>query len=287
MSGGASADEAVPVTFDAVRVDHRRAALWATLDRPRSLNAITVDTVTGLHAALDRAECDPEVRAVVIAAAGRVFCAGADLTHLRQTRHDPASDVDDLPGFLAAVGGLLNRIEAFGKPVIAAVQGLAVAGGLELVLACDIVIAARSAAFGDAHANYGLLPGGGASVRLPARVGPSTARKLMFTGATVPAADLAHTDLVNELVEDTDLVPAVDRLVGTIATKSPLGIARMKQLLRAGTTLPAEEALRRELDAVAEHAHSADFAEGLAAFTDKRPPMFTAAGHREDTTPND
>jgi enoyl-CoA hydratase len=264
---------------DAVQVSRRGAALWATLNRPRSLNGITLDIVTALHDALNRAEHDPDVRAVVIAATGRVFCAGADLTHVDETRRDPvphsASEATGLPGFLDAVGGLLTRIEAFDKPVIAAVQGLAVAGGLELVLACDIVIAARSAAFGDAHANYGLLPGGGASVRLPRRVGPSTARRLMFTGITVPAAELASTDLVNELVDDTDLASAVDRLVDSIAGKSPLGIARMKQLLRAGMALPAEQAMRRELDAVAEHTHSADFGEGLAAFAEKRPPRFT------------
>jgi enoyl-CoA hydratase/carnithine racemase len=277
VTSGPSGTGAAPVVTDAVRVDRRGAALWATLDRPRSLNGITPDTVTGLHAALDRAESDPTVRAVVLAAAGRVFCAGADLSHVGGTRRVEVADAapDGLREFLEAVGGLLDRIEAFGKPVVAAVQGLAVAGGLELVLACDIVVAARSAAFGDAHANYGLLPGGGASVRLPRRVGPSTARQLMFTGATVPAADLAHTDLVTHLVDDADLAATVDELVDSIAAKSPLGIARMKELLLAGVALPAEEALRREIDAAAEHAHSADFAEGLAAFADRRRPVFT------------
>ncbi len=265
---------------NAVRIAHRGAALWATLDRPRSLNGITADMVADLHTVLDRAESDTDVRAVVLAAAGRVFCAGADLTHISDARSVPASASDvasraGLPEFLEAVGRLLNRLEAFSKPVIAAVQGLAVAGGLELVLACDLVVVARSAAFGDAHANYGLLPGGGASVRLPRRVGPSTARYLMFTGNTVPAADLAHTDLITELVDDADLMPAVDRLVASIAAKSPLGLSRMKQLLRAGTTLPSEQALRGELDAVDEHTRSQDFAEGLAAFTGRRAPVFS------------
>jgi len=278
VSGAVPTGATVKDASEAVRVSHSRAALWATLDRPLALNAITSDTVTGLHAALDEAERDPQVRAVVIAAAGRVFCAGADLTRISDARQDSTPDAaslaDGLPGFLAAVGELLTRIETFGKPVIAAVQGLAVAGGLELVLVCDIVVAARSAAFGDAHANYGLLPGGGASVRLPGRVGSGMARQMMFTGVTVPAAELVHTDLVNELVDDAELATAVDRLVDSIAAKSPLGIARMKQLLCAGAALPTEAALRLELDAVAEHTHSADFAEGLAAFADKRAPRF-------------
>lgn len=279
MTSGPAEPTSAVAPSAAVRIAHRGAALWATLDRPRSLNGITAATVTELHAALDAAESDPDVCAVVIAAAGRVFCAGADLTHIsdasRERATEAAFDADGLPDFLEAVGGLLNRIEAFSKPVIAAVQGLAVAGGLELVLACDLVVAARSAAFGDAHANYGLLPGGGASVRLPRRVGPSTARYLMFTGVMMPAADLAHTDLVTELVDDADLTAAVDRLIASIAAKSPLGICRMKELLRVGMTLPVQQALRRELAAVAEHTRSQDFAEGLAAFTGKRLPVFT------------
>lgn len=259
----------------ALRVSARGGALWVTLNRPRALNGITPDTVDALHAALDTAEREPAIRAVVVAAAGRVFCAGADLTHVRGAQAGATAGTGDLAAFLAGFGRVLNRIEAFDKPVIAAVQGLAVAGGLELVLACDVVVAARSAAFGDAHANFGLLPGGGASVRLPRRVGPSTARYLMFTGVTMLATDLAHTDLITRLVDDADLTSAVEGLVGLIAAKSPLGLARMKHLLSAGLTLPAEEALRRELDVVSEHTRSADFAEGLAAFADKRAPRFT------------
>ena len=112
--------------------------------------------------------------------------------------------------------------------VIAAVHGLAVAGGLELVLCCDLVVASRSASFGDAHANYGLLPAGGGSIRLPRRVGPARAKHLMFTGVTVPAEDLAGTDLITALVGDGQLISEVDSLVAAIAGKSPLGIAAMK-----------------------------------------------------------
>ncbi|WP_354697769.1 Crotonyl-CoA hydratase [Paraconexibacter sp. AEG42_29] len=250
----------------AVAVTRQGPSLWATLDRPQALNAITPDTVRGLHAALDAAEGDDGIRVLVIAASGTAFCAGADLTQVGN---------GGLSSFLADVGALLTRIEASPVPVIAAVHGLAIAGGLEIALACDFVIAARSAAFGDGHANYGLLPGGGGSVRLPLRVGPGTARRMMYTAAVIPAAELAHTDLVSELVDDEDLDSRVHALVAEIAAKSPLGIARMKRLVADGLRLPAAEALNAELAAVAEHATSADFAEGLAAFGAKRVPQFT------------
>jgi enoyl-CoA hydratase/carnithine racemase len=144
--------------------------------------------VDGLHQGLDLA-AKRDVRVVVIAGEGRAFCAGADLTQVLDRTADDAE-----PGaeneFLRQVGVVFDRLEAFSKPVIAAVHGLAVAGGLELVLCCDLVVATRSAAFGDAHANYGLLPAGGGSVRLPRRVGPGRAKQLMFTGVTLPAGQL-------------------------------------------------------------------------------------------------
>lgn len=260
----------------AVLVEQRAAGLWLRLNRPRALNGITPATVAGLHAGLDRAERDDSVRAVILAAVGQVFCAGADLTLVHQMASAPPAQAAALQqSFLQDVGDVLNRLEAFGKPVVAAVHGLAVAGGLELVLCCDLVIAAASARFGDAHANYGLLPGGGASVRLPRRVGPSRAKHLMFTGLDLPAADFLGTDLVTAVVPDADLTDSVDELVARMATKSPTGLARMKDLVDRGLQAPAEHGLRAELDAVAQHARTEDFAEGLRAFTDKRKPRFT------------
>lgn len=255
--------------------ERRDAALWLTLDRPAALNGLVPELLDALDAGLDAAEADHGVRAVVLAARGRVFCAGADLKYAHALFADPDSAADRQAAFLRRVGRTLDRIEAFGKPVVAAVHGPALAGGLELVLCADVVVASRSAAFGDAHANYGLLPGGGASVRLPRRVGPSTARLMMFTGEPVAAADLAHTDLVTVLCEDDRLTDEVDRITASIATKSPLGLTRMKRLLADAAEAPAPAALRREIELSALHVHSADFREGLDAFNAKRTPTFT------------
>ena len=170
-------------------VRRRAGALWLTLNRPAARNGLDAGLVAAIGAALDAAESDSGVAAVVITAGwpgvlrrGRSQAhrgAGGPAARSRPRRDSWSSSPRS--------GELFDRIEAFGKPVIAAVDGLAVAGGLELVLACDIVIATEAARFGDAHANYGLLPGGGGSARLPRRVGESTAKYLMFTGRDLPA----------------------------------------------------------------------------------------------------
>jgi enoyl-CoA hydratase len=170
---------------------------------------------------------------------------------------------------------VMTRLEKFPKPVIAAVNGLALAGGLELVLCCDLVIAARSARLGDAHANFGLLPGGGSSVRLPRKIGPTRAKHLLYTGEFVPAEQLREAGLVNEVVDDADLLAAAGRLVARLRTKSPLVLRRMKALVDDGLEQPIETALRLELLASEVHAHSHDMKEGLAAFEEKRAPVFT------------
>jgi enoyl-CoA hydratase/carnithine racemase len=172
---------------------------------------------------------------------------------------------------------LFDRVESFTKPVIAAVHGPALAGGLELVLCCDLVVAARSAAFGDAHANYGMFPAGGASVRLPRRTGISRAKHLMLTGVTLPAQELAATDLITCLVDDDQLITKVDALVEDIDRKSPAVLSAVKALINDGLDVPREVALRQERRQAAAHTRSSDFTEGLLAFTGKRRPRF--AGH--------
>lgn len=253
----------------AVYHEVRGRALWITLNRPDDLNAINDAVVDGLAAGLDAAEADETLRCIVIRAEGRAFCAGADLKAVQQKTAQGA--MGDFTDRLLAV---FNRIETFPRPVIAAVNGLALAGGLELVLCCDLVIAAESAKLGDAHANYGLIPGGGGSVRLPRKIGPTRAKYLMYTGAFLDAAELERMGLVNQVVADDALEGAVAALAETLGEKSPLGLQHMKQLTDDGLEQPKDTALRNELMAIAVHSRSEDWAEGLAAFTEKRKPDF-------------
>jgi len=248
----------------------RGDAMWITLNRPDAMNSISPAVIAGVDAALDVAEQRPELRAVVLTGTGRAFCAGADLKFVRNdTGGDGASR------FLNSLLALLNRIESFPRPVIAAVNGMALAGGLEMVLCCDLVIASQSARFGDAHANYGLLPGGGGSVRLPRKIGPTRAKYLMYSGEFATAATMESAGLVNQVVADDNLMAAVETVVGKIGTKSPLGLARMKALVNDGLEQPVEVALRQELLMSALHEHSEDLREGLTAFLEKRAPQFT------------
>jgi enoyl-CoA hydratase len=254
-----------------VTSETRGGAIWITLNRPEALNAITPAVVNGVSAALDRAEHDPHLQAVVLTGTGRAFCAGADLKFVTaETRGDEAA----LSRFLNSILDLMTRIDEFPLPVIAAVNGLALAGGLELVLCCDLVIAARSAKLGDAHANFGLLPGGGSSVRLPRKIGPTRAKYLLYTGDFTAAEELVACGLVNEVVDDADLIAATERLVAKLSLKSSLVLRRMKALVDDGLEQPIDVALRQELIASELHAFSHDLKEGLMAFEEKRKPKF-------------
>ena len=251
------------------------AVVWLKLNRPEAMNALNPDVAAALAAALARAESDPGVRALVVTGVGEAFCAGADLKFVGGA--DGASFDTEFPRFLDELGAVFNAIEASPLAVVAAVNGLALAGGLELVLCCDLVIAADSARLGDAHANYGLLPGGGSSVRLPRKIGPTRAKHLLFTGDFVPARALVDCGLVNEVVADDALESTVQALAMRIATKSPLTIARLKQLTADAADQPLHAALRQEKNTLVVHAQSADMREGLAAFNEKRKPVFS--GH--------
>jgi enoyl-CoA hydratase len=261
------------MTFQNLIYEKRGAAAWVTLNRPEVMNSLDPATIADLDGAMDAAQADPGVRALVVTGTGRAFCAGADLKFLGG-KVGPEG-IEALAGFLQQILPVFNRLEALPMPVIAAVNGLALAGGLEIVLCCDLVIAAESAKIGDAHANFGLLPGGGGSVRLPRKIGPTRAKYLLYTGDFVPAADLVAAGLVNQVVPDDKLVQAVEAVIQRIVVKSPLGLRRMKQLVDDGLNQPNETALRFEILAGEAHAKSHDMSEGLAAFNGKRKPKFT------------
>lgn len=255
--------------FDTLRLETRACAAWLTLDRPQAMNSVSPRMLDELDAALDIIARDRELRSVVLTGSGRAFCAGADLLSVRGLGEAAARDFAD------AAHALLQRIEAFPLPVIAAVNGLALAGGLELVLACDLVVAAREARFGDAHAKLGLLPGWGATARLPRRIGVARAKQMMFTAQQLPAETLAAWGLVHEVVPADTLEAATLAWCARLADKSPLGLRRMKRLLDDSLEQPLAAALHAERAMLEAHAHSSDRREGLEAFAQKRTPRFT------------
>lgn len=242
--------------------------LWLKLNRPEALNSLTASLVASLTGEIEAAQQDASVRVIVLTGEGRAFCAGADLKH--SAKRDAESGAD----FVRASGVLTALIEASTKPVIAAINGIAVAGGLELVLACDIVIAAESARIGDAHSNYALMPGSGSTVRLPRKVGLNNAKYLMLTGDMPLASEWKVFGLVNQVVADKDFIDAVSTLAEKLAAKSPLVLARMKQALNDSLDHPAPVALRYERALTNLHHFAADRVEGLSAFREKRVPQF-------------
>jgi enoyl-CoA hydratase/carnithine racemase len=258
--------------METIRLETNGAVAWIRLNRPKAMNALSPELVAELDEALGLIERDDALRVVAITGTGRAFSAGADLAFAFESIS--RGDTGPMTRFVERIGVVFGRLSRFAKPVIAAVNGLALAGGLELLMCCDIVVAAESAKIGDAHANYGLLPGAGGAARLPRRIGPQRAKQLLFTGEFVPAAELVAAGLVNRVVPDADLEREVQAIAEKIAAKSPLGIRRMKQIADASLDLSDEAALRLERRMLAEHFASEDVREGLAAFRDKRKPEF-------------
>jgi enoyl-CoA hydratase/carnithine racemase len=241
---------------------------WITLERPKAMNALSRDMIGAMTEQLRAWQDDPAVRVVAVTGTGPAFSAGADLK---------AAGAPAAPGeadFLDAIVTCFDTLRAFPKPVIAAVNGLALAGGLELVMCCDFVIAAQSAKFGDAHSNFGVFPGGGGAAVLPRKIPHNVAKYLLFTGDSLPAADMKTYGLVSEVVADDQLIARVQELGDRLAKKSPLVLRRMKKVADEAADKSTADALRHEVLELRNHQRSYDIAEGLRAFVEKRAPEF-------------
>ncbi|WP_315837451.1 enoyl-CoA hydratase/isomerase family protein [Bradyrhizobium prioriisuperbiae] len=260
------------MNFSDIEYERRGAAGWITLNRPAELNSLSLAILQEIPVALDLALRDREVKAIVFTGAGRAFCAGADLKFVNDLA--PERRTSETRDFIARAAAMVDRIEAFPKPVIAAVNGIATAGGMELLLGCDIVFAARSARMGDGHSNYGLVPGAGASVRLPRKIGINRAMYLFYSGELLQADEMAAAGLVNRVFDDGVLRPAVEEFVVKLATKSPLGLARMKAMALESFDKSTANGIAHEQLVSELHAHSFDRNEGIAAFSEKRRPEF-------------
>ena len=247
-----------------------RGIARVTLNRPDRLNAISPELLQDLDRACDAMEADAAVRVVTLTAAGRTFCAGADLRTVRELSPDPQR----WSAFMGLWHRVFDRIEALPLPVIAGVHGLALAGGLELLLVADLVVADEGARLGDQHANFGLVAGGGGSQRLPRLVGARRAKELMMLGGWLSAADALAWGLVNRVVPAGTVANAVEEMAGTLAAGSGSANRTVKTLVNHAFDTDLAEGLELERRLVAQHMRSADAAEGLRAFAEKRKPVF-------------
>lgn len=248
------------------RIDGHLA--WLTLERPEQMNALDVEMLLLLEGRLNALRADAEVRVLILTGSGKAFCAGADLKAV--TRATAPGE----PDFLDHAARVFGSLRHFPKPVIAAINGVTMAGGLELALCCDVILAAESARIADAHANFGVFPGAGGAAVLPRRLPLNIAKFLLFTGDALPAAVLAAHGLVNEVVADADLAARAQALGEKIAGKSPLVLRKMKRVANASADKAEADALHQELLELRDHMRSRDFAEGLTAFSEKRRPIF-------------
>ena len=256
-----------------VLLERRGAVAWIRLNRPDQLNALDSEMRHRLGDVLTEVEQDGTSRVVVLTGAGRAFCAGGDLSEFKAQLL--AGDHGPLTEAVAVGGAVFRRFETSPLPVIAAVNGVAVAGGLELIMCCDVVIAARSAKIGDGHLKFGVLPGGGGAIRLPRRIPANVAKRLLLTGELLPAEDYIKWGLVNEVVDPAALEDTVSKLAQHMAGLSPLGLAAVKRLANLAPDMDMSAALLEEFDAFRTYAASADFLEGVSAFADRRAPVFT------------
>jgi len=241
-----------------------------TLNRPDRLNAISPELLQDLDRACDAVEADAAVRVVTLTAAGRTFCAGADLRAVRELSPDPQR----WGAFMGLWHHVFDRIEALPGPVIAGVHGLALAGGLELVLVADLVVADEGARLGDQHANFGLVAGGGGSQRLPRLIGSRRAKELMLLGGWLSAAEALEWGMVNRIVPAGTVAKAVEEMAGALAAGSGSANRTVKTLVNRAFDTDLAEGLELERRLVAQHMRSADAAEGLRAFAEKRKPVF-------------
>jgi len=259
------------MAFDTVTCAVDGGIARVVLNRPAQLNAISPELLEDLDRACAVVERDPGVRVVTLTGAGRVFCAGADLKAVRALVGDP----ERWNGFLRLWHRVFNRIEALPVPVVAGVHGLALAGGLELTLVADLVVLDAAARLGDQHANFGLVAGGGGSQRLPRLVGARRAKELMLLGGWLDAEQALAWGLVNRVAPAGGVAAAVEELARALAQKSAAASRTVKTLVARGLGLPLADGLELELRLAGEHMRSADAAEGLRAFAEKRAPVFT------------
>jgi enoyl-CoA hydratase len=239
------------------------------LNRPEVLNSISSETISEIDAAIRDIEEDDSIKAVNIAAKGRAFCAGVDLASIRKL----SSSLPKYREFVQSLYRMFTRIEQLSKPVICAVQGLALAGGLELVNVCDIVIAAENAQFGDQHANFGFIPG---TQRLSRIVGVRRAKQIMLTGERLSATEAERIGLINGVVPADKLEQAANEMIGRVTkNKSSVVARRTKSLVNYGTQVGLATALELEVQVTSYHLiDSSDAQEGLKAFEEKRSPVF-------------
>ena len=259
------------MTYADLKLETAAAVATLTLNRPDALNALSPALLEQFSAAITAVGKDESVKALVIRGEGRAFCAGADLLFFDTV----FADLSRLPPYVKLLNDCLLQLEELPIPTIAVVHGFALAGGLELMLACDLALAATDARIGDQHANFGLMPGGGATQRLPRRIGMQRAMELLTTGRHLSGVEAAEWGLVLRAVHPESLNTELESLLSQLRNKSRTGLGWIKSITQRGKDLPLQEGIALESLAFTQYfATSPHPQQGIQAFKEKRPAEF-------------
>ncbi|WP_293171144.1 enoyl-CoA hydratase-related protein [Oceanithermus sp.] len=253
--------------FEFLRYEVEDGVAWVTFTRPKALNALAADVLREIAEVTEVIAEDPEVKVAVFTGEGKAFVAGADISEI-----NALSDVFVGREFALAGQEVMNHIAALPVPTIAAINGYALGGGLELALACDLRVAAKGAKLGLPEVGLGLIPGFGGTQRLPRLVGVGRAFDLILTGRHVPAEEALQLGLVNRVADDA--VAAARELAQQIMKNSPVALALAKEAVARGSDVPLPEALEIEADLFGMACTTHDMREGTTAFLEKRAPEF-------------
>ena len=257
------------VAFTNLLVERAGAVVTVRLNRPRALNALDTATLRELARAIREVRRDGGVRALVVTGAGdKAFSAGADIAAMA------AMSAADGHAYSRLGHDVLARLEALAVPVVAAVNGVALGGGLELALACDLIVVSERARLGQPEINLGLIPGFGGTQRLVRRIGQTRARELIYLGHMIPADEALRLGLVNRVVPHERLAEEAARLAADLAARAPVALAQAKRATAIAADADLETGCRFEVEAFGVTFATGDRVEGLKAFLEKRTPAW-------------
>ena len=255
-------------SYQTIRIKKREEIGYLIFNRPNVLNSINQQMIDELLIALREIEADKDIRVLIITGAGKAFQVGADIGELRQMN---PTDLLKWNEGIVRVNATLEKIR---QPVIAAINGAAMGGGLELALACTLRVAARSAKMGLPEVKLGIIPGSGGTQRLPRLIGKAKAAELLLTGKIVGAEEALEMGVLNYIAEDNKTVESAEALAASILPNAPIAIEMTKDAIETGKDLPLEQAVQYSQKNCAICFSTEDMREGIAAFLEKRKPDF-------------
>ncbi|RJQ77338.1 MAG: enoyl-CoA hydratase/isomerase family protein [Desulfobacteraceae bacterium] len=257
------------MTYNNIIVESSQGVATVTFNRPKYLNALSSELLAEFSQALETLDANEDVRVLVLTGAGdKAFVAGADITELARL------DTLKAKVFIQSGIAVINQLAEMPIPVIAAANGFALGGGLEIAMACDFIYAAQTASFGQPEIKLGLIPGYGGTQRLPRVIGSGPAKELLFTGKTISAEEARRLGIVNSVIPPEKLMDEVMAIAREMASKGRVALRAMKQAVNHGLNVDLASGLRIETDAFAICMASSDAKEGTSAFLEKRKPVF-------------